>query len=147
MKPKAHQRRAGRKLVHRVINYGISILAGEVRSGKTLAFILAALKLNLKDVLIITKKDAIPGIRAVAPEAYIVTNFHQVKNLPKKEFQLIIIDEFHRYVSSATPKRSALWKEIHKLTYNTPLILSSGTPTPETYAMLYSALALSCKSP
>jgi len=147
MKPKGHQRRAGRKLVHRVINYGISILAGEVRSGKTLAFILAALKLNLKDVLIITKKDAIKDIRAVAPEAYIVTNFHQVKNLDKKEFQLIIIDEFHRYVSSATPKRSALWKEIHKLTYNTPLILSSGTPTPETYAMLYSALALSCKSP
>ena len=147
MKPKPHQRKAARKLKDKLIKYGLAILAGEVRSGKTLAFITAALNLELKDVLIITKKDAIGGIKDVSPNSYIVTNFHQVKNLSKKNFKLIIIDEFHRYVSNASPKRSTIWKDVHKLTYNTPIILSSGTPTPETYAMLYSSLALSCKSP
>ena len=82
-------------------------------------------------------------------ESFTVTNFHQVKNLPTKDFQLVVIDEFHRYVSSASPKctKKNLWKEIYEVTYNTPIIYSSGTPTPETYASIYSPLALSCKSP
>ncbi len=147
MKPKKHQRKAARKLIARLKQYGLAILAGEVRSGKTLAFILAALKLELTEVLIITKKDAIPGIKAVAPNSYMVTNFHQVKNLDKKDFQLIIIDEFHRYVSNIGPKRSNLWKEIKELTYFIPIIFSSGTPTPESYASIYSPLSLTCKSP
>jgi len=149
MKPKPHQRKVARKLVARLLKYGIAILAGEVRSGKTLAFILACQKLNLTNVLIITKKDAIPGIKAVAPESFTITNFHQVKNLPTKEYQLVVIDEFHRYVSSASPKctKKDLWKEINEVTHYTPIIFSSGTPTPETYASIYSPLALSCKSP
>lgn len=149
MKPKPHQRKAARKLIRTLKTLGMSILAGEVRSGKTLAFVYACQLLQLKKVLIITKKDAIAGIKEVVPNGYIVTNFHQVKNLSNIDFELVVIDEFHRYVSSAEPKctKKDLWKSIYKVTYNKPIIFSSGTPTPEGYASIYSALALSVKSP
>ena len=147
MKPKAHQRRAGRKMVNRLLRYGIVILAGEVRSGKTQAFLYAAYLLGITNFLIITKKGAIAGILSQAPDGTIVTNFHQVKNLTNKEYDLIIIDEFHRYISNAGKKRSPIWRDLLPLCYYTPIIFSSGTPTPETYASIYSPLALSCRSP
>jgi len=147
MKPKPHQRRAGRKLVDKLLRYGIAILAGEVRSGKTMAFIYAAELLNIKKFLVITKKGALKGIIKVAPDGSTVTNFHQVTNLTDTEYDLIIIDEFHRYISNAGPKRSPIWKTILPISYYTPIIYSSGTPTPETYASIYSPLALSCRSP
>lgn len=147
MKPKAHQRRAGRKLYNKLHNYGIAILAGEVRSGKTQAFLYAAKLAGITNFLIITKKGAIEGIIKQSPDGTIVTNFHQVKNLTDKEYDLIIIDEFHRYISNAGKKRSPIWRDILAISYYTPIIFSSGTPTPETYASIYSPLALSCKSP
>jgi len=147
MKPKPHQRRAGRKLYDKLVKYGIVILAGEVRSGKTLAFVYAALLANVKSCLIITKKGALKDIKKAVPSFCTVTNFHQVKNLELKEYDLIIIDEFHRYISNAGKKRSPIWNDILPISYYTPIIFSSGTPTPETYASIYSPLALSCKSP
>jgi hypothetical protein len=152
MNPKKHQRKAARKLISRLKQYGISILAGEARSGKTLSFILASHKLHLKEVLIISTKKALDDIKKTTilyPNTkFVVTNYHQVINLKQKEYQLIILDEFHRYISTASPKhKSTIWKEIYKISYFTPIIFSSGTPTPETYASIYSPLALSCKSP
>lgn len=147
MKPKAHQRKAARKLISRLKRYGIAILVGEPRSGKTLSFILAAMKLNLTDVLIATTKKAKDDIKQVSG-IFVVTNYHQIINLEKTNYQLIILDEFHRYISKASPKyKTEIWKSIYRISYYTPIILSSGTPTPETYASIYSPLALSCKSP
>lgn len=148
--PKPHQVKAAKELHHRLLKYGIALLFGEVRSGKTLSFIYCAAELlKLKKVLIITKKDAIDDIKSNAPTNFIVTNFEQVKNLPLKDFELIVIDEFHRKVSSAEPKfnKRKLWQEIREVVYFTPVIFASGTPTPETYASIFSALALSSQSP
>lgn len=147
MKPKSHQRRAGRKLRDKLLKYGIAILAGEVRSGKTMAVIYAAQLVGVKNVLTVSKKGALVGIKQVAPSLYTVTNYHQVKNLDIKEYELIWLDEFHRYISNAGKKRSPIWKDLLPICYYTPIIYSSGTPTPETYASIYSPLALSCKSP
>jgi len=147
MKPKPHQRRAGRKLKAKLLKYGIAILAGEVRSGKSLAVIHACNIIGVNNVLTVSKKGALKGIKKVTPNTYIVTNYHQVKNLDIKEYELIWLDEFHRYISNAGKKRSPIWKDLLPLCYYTPIIFSSGTPTPETYASIYSPLALSCKSP
>jgi len=147
MKPKKHQRRAGRKIKSKLLQYGICILAGEVRSGKTLAVIYACKLIGVKNVLTISKKGALIGIKEVSPNTYTVTNYHQVKNLDIKEYDLIWLDEFHRYISNAGKKRPPIWKDLLPICYYTPIIFSSGTPTPETYASIYSPLALSCKSP
>jgi len=59
----------------------------------------------------------------------------------------VLVHNCHRYIT-AFPKRSAIWKEVAKLTYAAEyIIFSSGTPTPESYAMLHNMLALSKDSP
>ena len=63
MKPKKHQRKAARKIISRLKQYGIVILAGEPRSGKTLSFIEACYKLKLKKILIVSTKKALKGIK------------------------------------------------------------------------------------
>lgn len=148
IKPKKHQRRAGRKLLSRLFKYGITILAGEVRSGKTLSFIYAAQMAGVSNVLIVSKLGALKDIKKVTPDTYTVVNYHQVINLTCKDYDLIILDEFHGYISKAGPKhKTNIWKSIFEISYYTPIIFSSGTPTPETYASIYSPLSLSCKSP
>lgn len=150
MKSKLHQRRASRQIKDILRKYGICILAGEPRSGKTLSFLLVCL--NLKKVLIVTTKKAKNSIENDIKYLktncqFVVTNYHQVKNLKEKDFDLVIIDEFHRYISNASPKKSKIWLDMYQICYNLPIIFSSGTPTPETKASIFHPLSLSCKSP
>lgn len=69
-----------------------------------------------------------------------------MNKLVNKSWDLIIIDESHRWVTGY-PKRSAIWKDIKAITKDTPIIFSSGTLTPEGYSGLFNMLALSDYSP
>lgn len=141
-----HQINKAQSLVRKLRLYGLALFAGEVRSGKTATYIIAAQKLASDDeILVITVKDAIPGIQKFT-STITVTNFHQVKNLTKT-YKFVIIDECHKYITGY-PKRSTMWNDIAKITHNAEYILmGSGTPTPESYAMLFNMLALSLESP
>lgn len=141
-----HQVNKSKSIIRKLRLYGLCLFAGEVRSGKTAAFLLAAqLLAEDLDVVVITKKDAIPGVKKFS-SAIEVTNYHQAKKLDKP-YKVVILDECHRYITGY-PKRSQIWKDVARITLAADyIIFSSGTPTPESYAMLFNMLALSVESP
>lgn len=141
-----HQVTKSKSILRKLRLYGLCIFAGEVRSGKSAAFILAAqLLADDNEIIVITKKDAIPGVKEFAPSID-VTNYHQAKKHEPK-YKIVILDECHRYITGY-PKRSSIWKEVFAITSQADYVIyASGTPTPESYAMLFNMLALSLDSP
>ena len=143
MKPLPHQIKAAKKLKKKLSRHNLAILAGQPRSGKTISFLEVAK--DYRHPLIITQKSAIADIQKHTDA--VVTNYHQVKNLTNIGFDLVIIDECHRFIANASPKRSQIWRDIRTLTQDVPIIFSSGTLTPEGYAGLFNMLSLSDYSP
>jgi len=145
-----HQVKASKKIQKKLKKHGVCLLAGQPRSGKTLSFIDAAHKLY-NCILIITTKKAMTDIAAAAisygSDKFTVINYHSCQKLHLEQYDCIILDECHNYITSY-PKRSAIWKNIFEFTKKRlPIIYSSGTPTPEGYAGLFNMFALSYYSP
>lgn len=139
--PLPHQLDKSTSIIRKLRLYGLCLFAGEVRSGKTAAFILAAKSLG--SYIVITKKGAIPGIKKFTDN---VTNYHQASKIDKT-YKVVVLDECHRYIVGY-PKRSQIWKDVSKVCSKAEyIIFSSGTPTPEGLAMLFNMLALSKNSP
>lgn len=138
-----HQEIKAKSIVRKLHLYGLCLFAGEVRSGKTAAFILAADQLSDGNYVVITKKGAIPGVKKFTPN---VTNYHQACKLDPV-YKVVVLDECHRYITGY-PKRSQIWKDVARVCAAAEyIIFSSGTPTPESLAMLFNMLALSPDSP
>ena len=141
------QLKASKQIKKRLSQFGIALLWGQIRSGKTRAFLDASDGFR---VLVVTKKDSQAGILSEAKEIGVtvdVINYHSIGKKNPDDYDLIILDECHLYISTATPKFKPIWKEVVKFTRGKKLIFASGTPTPETYAGLYTMLALSTWSP
>jgi hypothetical protein len=129
----------------------IVYLSMEVRTGKT-ATALNVAKLNgSKKVLFLTKKKAIHSIESDYVdfrfnehfELKVINNesMHKIQD----SFDLVIHDESHRFGSFPKPSKSA---KTFKLLYGRlPLILLSGTPTPEGYSQIYHQFWVSIYSP
>lgn len=144
---KKAQRKASKKLQKKLRTYGIGLLWGQIRSGKTRSFLDASRGYR---TLVVTKKDSIDGIQSEAKAIGVevdVINYHSIDKKNKDDYQLLILDECHLYISQATPKFSSIWKKVKEFTKNKFIIYASGTPTPEGYGGLYSMLALSTWSP
>lgn len=119
---------------------GFVYLSMEVRTGKTLTSLGISVKLNPKNVLFITKKKAISSIRkdfALMSVDYDVTNYESMHKLPKKKWDVVILDELH--CCGSYPKPSKRAKDVKSLlTKHDPyVIMLSGTPTPESYSQMY----------
>jgi len=143
MKLLKHQELKAKSIKRKLNLYRICLFAGEVRSGKTAAFVQAAKDLSKDDYIVITKKGAIEGVKKFTPN---VTNYHQACKLDPI-YDVVVLDECHRYISSIG-KRSKLWRDIHRIASKASyVIFSSGTPTPESFAMLFNMLAVSNYSP
>ena len=143
MKALPHQEIKAKSIVRKLRLYGLCLFAGEVRSGKTAAFILAADQLSDGNYVVITKKGAIPGVKKFTQS---VTNYHQACKLDPV-YKVVVLDECHRYITGY-PKRSQIWKDVARVCAAAEyIIFSSGTPTPESLAMLFNMLALSTDSP
>ena len=115
-------------------------LSMEVRTGKTLTSLGIAVKLNPKNVLFLTKKKAISSISndfALMGVDYDVINYESMHKLPKKKWDVVILDESHS--CGAYPKPSKRAKDVKSLlTKHSPyVIMLSGTPTPESYSQMY----------
>lgn len=117
-------------------------LAMEVRTGKTLTSLGIAQKMNVRNVLFITKKKAISSINddfeLLAPDYYMHTiNYESIHKIPKKKWDLIIVDEAHSM--GAFPKPSGRAKKVGDIIRRQRpyVILMSGTPTPESYSQMY----------
>lgn len=132
--------------------YGILYLAMEVRVGKTLTALEVVNQPQFPRVLFITKKKAIASIesdyKALSPGYKLtVINNHYTKiaACSPKDYDIIIIDEGQGYGSF--PKPSKMTIEAKKLCAGKPIIILSGTPSPESYSQLYHQLAISSFSP
>ncbi len=130
--------------------HSLVYLAAEVRTGKTLMSLTMAKEAQWTKVCFITKKMAIPSIESDYEKLghkfikFTVTNFESVDKLIP-EYNGYIIDESTS--CGAFPKPGVRTKAIKKLTGKHPIILMSGTPTPEGYSQIFHQFWVSYYSP
>lgn len=125
-------------------------IAAEVRTGKTLTALHAADLYGARKVLFLTKKRAIPSIRAdyatLNPSFEIVIiNNESIHKVTDDDFDLLISDEHHR--CSAFPKPSKTTKIIRQRFHSLPMIFLSGTPAAESGSQWYHQFWVSDNSP
>ncbi len=135
----------------KLFNFNIAYINAPPRVGKTLIAIHTVESLGYNKCLVVTMKSALEGWGEALDKysgttLFKVVNFHQVHKIENTDFNVVIIDESHRYLSSF-PKKSNLWKVVRKYTINKPIIFISATPNVESSAQLFHQLALSDFSP
>jgi hypothetical protein len=122
----------------------------EVRTGKTLTALQICKNVNANRVLFITKKKAFSSIEKDYENfkfKYDITivNRESLHVIESNDFDVVIIDEVHGYTSY--PKPSKYYKDIKQRFGNIPMIMLSGTPTPESYSQFYHLFTLSNHHP
>jgi hypothetical protein len=128
---------------------GIVYLAFSVRTGKTLTSLQTAKLYGAKNVLFLTKikamKSVLEDYKNFGFEFKLtVINNEQIHNLPN-DFDLVIHDEAHRFGSFPKPSKGA---KLYKAKFGPlPLIMLSGTPTPESFAQIFHQYWISNYSP
>jgi len=118
-------------------------LAMEVRTGKTLTSLGICSKLNVTNVLFVTKKKAINSITddygLLSPNFQLkVINYESLHKVSTDQhFDIIILDEAHTL--GAYPKMNKRCQQVKRLVNisMSKVILLSGTPTPESYSQMY----------
>lgn len=130
----------GRKILeeHRFL-----YLAMEVRTGKTLTSLGIAEKMDVKNVLFLTKKKAISSIEhdmnLFCPSYdMVITNYESMHLvMHDRRWDLIVCDEAHSI--GAFPKPSERARNVADIIkkYRPYVIFLSGTPTPESYSQMY----------
>lgn len=133
-----------------LIRKKIVCLFMEVRTGKTATALQTCQNVNAKRVLFITKIKAFESIQTDFNKlgfSYDLTviNRESLHKIESNDFDVLVIDEVHGYTSY--PKPSKYHKDIKQRFGNIPMILLSGTPTPESYSQYYHIFSLSNNSP
>lgn len=122
----------------------------EVRTGKTFTSLFIAKEFGARNILFVTKKKAIKSIQSdlnqignpfQSAEVINYESLHKITCNP----DLIIIDESHGI--GAYPKPSQRTKRLKLICKNKPIILLSGTPSPESYSQLFHQFWVSSYSP
>lgn len=122
-----------------------------VRVGKTLMALEAAKLYEAKRVLFVTKIKAFSSIQSDYDNFgytfdITIINKESIHKIDSNDFDLIICDEAHGLFGSY-PKPNTFTKIFKKRFYNIPLILVSGTMSPESYSQLYHQFWVSNASP
>lgn len=138
-----------------LVRYKLLYLAAQVRTGKTIMSMTIAHELRYHNVCFITKKMAMQSVESDLAKSglkfgsFIVRNFEQVPNLLKMQqflnIDLFIIDESS--TCGAYPKPGKYTKLLKELIDDKPIILMSGTPTPESPSQIFHQFWLSKYSP
>jgi len=124
----------------------------EVRTGKTSTALETCKKINAKRVLFITKIKAFSSIENdywdfgyLGDFDLTIINRESLHKIETNDFDVVIIDEVHGYTSY--PKPSKYYKDVKSRFGDIPMIMLSGTPTPESYSQYYHLFTLSNHSP
>jgi len=126
------------------------LLSMEVRTGKTITALETVKKFWAKKVLFLTKKKAISSIEKdyqFFKDFYQlhVTNYESVHKVTDNDFDLIVLDESHQLWTF--PKPNNKHKDIKKRFGKLPMILLSGTISPESFSQLFHQFFTSFYSP
>lgn len=132
-----------------LVEFGLLYLSMEVRTGKTIVSLSIAEIMNAHRVLFITKKMAIDSVQKdflASGYGYTlkVINYEALDKL-EGSFDFIIVDESHSL--GAYPKPSLRTQRLKNLVGSKPLILLSGTPTPESYSQIFHQFWIHDRSP
>jgi hypothetical protein len=132
-----------------LIEKNIVYLACEVRTGKTFMGITTGYESGWKNILFVTKKKAMEGVQAdffkmALPIRVKIVNFEQVHKLIN-EFDGVIVDESHSLGAFAKPSNRT--KILRELIGTKPVILMSGSPTPESPAQIFHQFWISQSGP
>ena len=153
MKPRDYQDKYSDVGLAILRRHGILYYAWEERTGKTLTAILVCEKSMANNILVVTKKGKpMDGWNETLAKFdhlnnYDVINYHSIHKVGDPEdYDLVILDEAHNYISSY-PKPSSLWKKVRKYTWGKPIIYLSATPHAQGYQQMYHQLQLSKWSP
>jgi len=129
----------------------IVYLSMEVRTGKTLTSFETAKLYGALRVLFMTKKKAIKSIQDDYDNfgyseyfELVVANNESIHKVDGS-FDLVVHDESHRFGSFPKPSLGA--KQFKYRYSSIPLILLSGTPTPESFSQMYHQFWISIYSP
>jgi hypothetical protein len=149
MKLRDYQIEIANKASEILTNNYLVYLSMEVRTGKTVTSLETAKLFGAKNVLFLTKKNAIKSIKkdyeTFGYQFGLTVINNESLHLTSGNFDLIISDEHHR--CGTYPKPNKVTKLI-KLRYaNLPMIFLSGTPHPESYSQIYHQFWVSNYSP
>ena len=128
----------------------IVYLCMEVRTGKTLTALQIAKLYGAKNVLFLTKVDAMPSIQKDYDDFgfgfnLTVINDESMHTVTSGPYDLVIHDEHHRF--AAFPKMGKHTKYFKENYSHLPMIFLSGTPHPESYSQLFHQFHVSDHSP
>lgn len=132
--------------------FGIVYYCMEVRTGKSLTALNTIALCGYKKALFLTKVKAIPSIES----DYVnfgfnnrfnltVGNNESLHKIKDNDFEVVVMDEAHRF--GAFPKPAKMTKDFKDRFYKIPVIFLSGTPTPESYSMIYHQFWVNYRSP
>jgi len=112
----------------------------EERTGKSLIALMLAESSTASNILILTKKKALPGWQEhldqyPVTKQYTLTNYHQVVHL-KPSYDMVIFDECH-YVLSGFPKAGKYQKATKAIAHNAQGIYLSATFSAQSFSQLY----------
>jgi hypothetical protein len=150
-----YQIRIANEAVSKLKEYGLVYLAMQVRCGKTLTSMYAAISYGAENILFITKKKVISDIQyqwdnMVLPED--APGFYDIEIINYEQLHkydrvpcLIICDEAQCLAQYPVPSNKA--KLLKKIANGKPIIFLSGTPTAESYSQIYHQLWTSTFSP
>ena len=150
MELRKYQTRISEDASHILDRKKIVCLFMEVRTGKSLTALQTCHIQNAKNVLFITKIKAFSSIQNDYDSMQYkfnltIINRESLHKIETNDFDIVIIDEVHGY--SSYPKPSVFAKEIKNRFGDLPMIMLSGTPTPESYSQFYHIFWLSNHSP
>tara|TARA_R110002110_G_scaffold403429_1_gene621230 strand:- start:947 stop:2182 length:1236 start_codon:yes stop_codon:yes gene_type:complete len=125
-----------------LFTYGMLYLSMEVRTGKTLTALGICEKHRVDKILFITKKKAIPSIKAdykllSPPFKMDIINYESLHKITSRNYDIIICDEAHSISAFPKPSKRAKLVRDKLLLSSAKLILMSGTPTPESFSQMY----------
>lgn len=152
----SYQKELASRVVERLNQHNLAYLSAEERVGKTFVALACIRLLEYKNVLIISKKRALPdfensinkffGSLAVRPDITLI-NYESLHKVSKgSKFDFVIIDEAHHALSSY-PKPSKSAKLVQSLVYDVPVLFMSATPCGQSRAQLFHQLNVSKFSP
>ncbi len=123
--------------------YGLLYLSMEVRTGKTLTSLGVCNSIGAERVLFLTKKKAISSIehdyKMLNPSFELQVINYESSHKINLGFSpdVVIADESHSLGAFPKPSSRAKRLKADLKTWNSKLILMSGTPTPESFSQMY----------